>query len=66
LPPGLKEELGNLPKDAQTSIQFVRSAPGVTTALIGMSSASHVEENMKLAKIEPTGAEDYKKLFVRS
>ena len=36
LPPNIREKLGNLASDAQTSIQFVRSTPNVTTALIGM------------------------------
>jgi len=30
----------------QTAIEFVRSTPGVTTALIGMSRVEHVEENL--------------------
>ena len=32
--------------DPQTAIQFARSAPGITTALIGMSRIEHVEENL--------------------
>jgi len=32
--------------DPQSAIQFVRSAPGITTALIGMSRVEHVEENL--------------------
>ena len=30
----------------QEAIQFVRSTPGITTALIGMSRVEHVEENL--------------------
>ena len=30
----------------QMAIEFVRSTPGITTALIGMSSVEHVEENL--------------------
>jgi aryl-alcohol dehydrogenase-like predicted oxidoreductase len=30
----------------QTAIEFVRSHPGITTALIGMSRVEHVEENL--------------------
>ena len=33
--------------DPQAAIQFVRSAPGITTALIGMSRVEHVEENLR-------------------
>ena len=30
----------------QTAIEFARSIPGITTALIGMSRVEHVEENL--------------------
>jgi aryl-alcohol dehydrogenase-like predicted oxidoreductase len=32
--------------DPQSAIQFARSNPGITTALIGMSRVEHVEENL--------------------
>jgi aryl-alcohol dehydrogenase-like predicted oxidoreductase len=53
LPQELRESLGSLPSDAQTAIQFVRSAPGICTALIGMSRIEHVDENLKLVNVEP-------------
>jgi aryl-alcohol dehydrogenase-like predicted oxidoreductase len=34
-------------------LQVVRSTPGITTALVGMSHVEHVEENLKLSEIEP-------------
>lgn len=34
--------------NAQRAIQFVRSTPGVTTALVGMSQTRHVRENASL------------------
>ncbi|HEY4424706.1 MAG TPA: aldo/keto reductase [Pyrinomonadaceae bacterium] len=37
---------GRIP--AQQAIEFVRSTPGITTALIGMSSVEHVEENLAM------------------
>lgn len=63
LPANVRETLGNLDSDALASLQFVRSTPGVTTALIGMSKTRHVEENMRLATIEPVSAETYRELF---
>lgn len=33
--------------EPRAAIQFVRSAPGITTALIGMSRVEHVEENLR-------------------
>ena len=63
LPEHIREPLGSLATDAQTAIQFVRSAPGVTSALVGMSRREHVEENLKLARVEPVRPEDFQRLF---
>jgi aryl-alcohol dehydrogenase-like predicted oxidoreductase len=63
LPKDLRESLGSLATDAQTAIQFVRSAPGICTALVGMSSLEHVEENLKLVNIEPLTPEQIMQLF---
>lgn len=63
LPERIREPLGSLSTDAQTAIQFTRSTPGVTTALVGMSSRAHVEENLQLARVPPASAEDYGRLF---
>jgi len=65
LPPIMKEAFPGLRTDAQRAIQFVRSTPGVTTALVGMSRTAHVEENMELARTAPADAENYLKLFSR-
>jgi aryl-alcohol dehydrogenase-like predicted oxidoreductase len=62
LPKGLRESLGSLRTDAQTAIQFVRSAPGITTALVGMSSREHVEENLQLAGVEPLKSDQFMQL----
>ncbi|KAH9555390.1 hypothetical protein CY35_08G112000 [Sphagnum magellanicum] len=42
---GVFSNLGNQPTDAQCALQFVRTTPGITTALAGMRSVAHVEEN---------------------
>ena len=63
LPDSIREPLGALATDAMTAIQFVRSTPGVTTALVGMSAPAHVEENLRLARVEPARMEDYERLF---
>ena len=55
LPAGLREVLGG-PTDAQSALQFTRSAPGLTTALVGMSRVEHVEENLSLAARPPLSA----------
>ena len=66
LPERIREPLGSLSTDAQTAIQFTRSTPGVTTALVGMSRRAHVEENLQLARVPPASAEDYSRLFRQS
>ena len=63
LPETIRQPLGSLDTDAQTAIQFVRSSPGITTALVGMSRREHVEENLHLATVEPVNEEDYLKAF---
>jgi aryl-alcohol dehydrogenase-like predicted oxidoreductase len=63
LPPFIAEALQGLTTDAQRAIQFVRSTPGVGTALVGMSQRSHVEENMMAARVEPAPVEDFFKMF---
>ncbi len=63
LPEAIRDALGSLATDAQTGIQFVRSAPGVTTALVGMSNVAHVEENLELVKAPTASQEDLISVF---
>jgi aryl-alcohol dehydrogenase-like predicted oxidoreductase len=63
LPDQLRQALGSLETDAQTAIQFVRSTPGISTALVGMSSVEHVEENLALIDKEPVGADAFAALW---
>ncbi len=52
LPDELRARLGaGLATDAQRALQFVRSTPGVGTALVGMKRAAHVDENLALASV---------------
>ncbi|MFB6093274.1 MAG: aldo/keto reductase [Haloquadratum sp.] len=48
---------------AQRAINFARSAPGVTTALVGTSSAAHVPENVAAGTFEPLGARAFDSVF---
>jgi aryl-alcohol dehydrogenase-like predicted oxidoreductase len=63
LPEQIRGPLGSLASDAQTAIQFVRSTPGITTALVGMSRVEHVEENLALVQVEPASLEKFAQLF---
>jgi aryl-alcohol dehydrogenase-like predicted oxidoreductase len=50
-------------KDSTLALQFARSAPGVTTALAGMSQIKHVQQNLELVGIEPAGRDEFLKVF---
>ena len=63
LPDHVRGLLGPLRTDAQTAIQFVRSTPGITTALIGMSRVEHVDENLELVQVEPLDERSFAQLF---
>jgi aryl-alcohol dehydrogenase-like predicted oxidoreductase len=63
LPDQIRGPLGSLATDAHTAIQFVRSTPGITTALVGMSRVEHVEENLALVQVEPASLEKFAQLF---
>ena len=63
LPPVVAEFLPGLATDAQRALQFVRSTPGVGTALVGMKSLGHVEENAGVAAAPPVPWEQFQKLF---
>jgi aryl-alcohol dehydrogenase-like predicted oxidoreductase len=65
IPAHIREPLGSLATDAMTAIQFVRSTPGITTALVGMSRRAHVEENLRLARVAPAPADEYSRLFTQ-
>jgi aryl-alcohol dehydrogenase-like predicted oxidoreductase len=49
--------------DAQRALQFARSTPGVTSALVGMSQVQHVDENLALARLRPSDAGVIQGLF---
>ena len=50
LPVAVRESFPSLATDAQRALAFVRSLPGVTTALVGMRQPRHVEENINAAR----------------
>ena len=63
LPAQFADLVPGLASDAQRAIQFVRSTPGIGTALVGMKSAAHVDENLAVAAVEPLGGAQVKRLF---
>jgi len=63
LPPIVGGALSGFHSDAQRSVQFVRSTPGVDVALVGMKSVEHVREILETAKTPPAPFESILKLF---
>ncbi len=64
LPPFVAQALG-LRSDAERALQFVRSSPGITTALVGMSHPEHVTTNAHLVGVPPATVDEFSKLFSR-
>ena len=56
LPQRVARGVPGLDTPAQRALQFVRSTPGVTTALVGMSAPAHVDENLAVARVPPAPA----------
>ncbi|MFC7027457.1 aldo/keto reductase [Halomicroarcula sp. GCM10025324] len=48
---------------AQRAINFARSAPGVTSSLVGMGTPDHVAENVDAGRYEPLGANAFDAVF---
>jgi aryl-alcohol dehydrogenase-like predicted oxidoreductase len=63
MPLFFRQAFPGLASDAQRCLQFARSTPGVTTALVAMRSPEHVDENLALASRVPAPAEAIDKLF---
>jgi aryl-alcohol dehydrogenase-like predicted oxidoreductase len=64
LPSFVSDALG-LENDAERALQFARSAPGITTALVGMSRAEHARANARLASVPPATVDQFSRLFSR-
>ncbi len=63
--PGFVADALRLENDAERALQFVRSSPGITTALVGMSRVEHVRANARLVKVPLATADEFSQLFSR-
>jgi len=62
LPESIQQKLG-MKSDHENAIQFARSAPGLTTSLIGMGHKEHVTANLKPALVPPARWDEWARLF---
>lgn len=51
---------------SQCALQFVRSVPGITTALVGMKDKAHIKENLETAKLLPLAEDDLILIFQKT
>lgn len=63
LPEPLARHFAPLQKSSQQALQFARSVPGMTTALVGMKNKNHVRENLEMAKVAPLTEEQLLLMF---
>lgn len=63
LPEQLAQALEGPVTDADRAIQFARSAPHIDVALVGMSRAEHVRDNLAAATYPPLDEQRFLKLF---
>lgn len=61
--PGFVRSALALKTDSALALQFARSVPGLTTALVGMSRVEHVKTNLALLEVEPASREHFMRLF---
>jgi aryl-alcohol dehydrogenase-like predicted oxidoreductase len=63
LPAEVRSWFPGMRTDAQRAIQFVRSTPGITCALVGMSNVEHVRENLGTAATPPMTLEQFRAIL---
>jgi len=65
VPKEVRECFPEARSDAQACLQFVRSTPGVTSAVVGMTDPDHVTDNLALARQPPAAPAHIASLFER-
>ena len=63
--PGFIGEALGLRTDTERALQFVRSSPGIATALVGMSRVEHVQASLRLLSEPAATSEQFASLFAR-
>ena len=66
VPRFVREAFPEASTDATAALQFVRSTPSITSAIVGMREAAHVEENFRLARVPRADPALPARLFARA
>jgi aryl-alcohol dehydrogenase-like predicted oxidoreductase len=65
LPDEVAKAFPGMQTDAQRALQFSRSVPGVSVALVGMSNTAHVKENLTVARVPSVTRQNFLQMFQR-
>jgi aryl-alcohol dehydrogenase-like predicted oxidoreductase len=65
LPDEVAQAFPGMQTDAQRALQFSRSVPGVSVALVGMSNTAHVKENLTVARVPSVTRQNFLRMFQR-
>lgn len=63
MPERFAAQMPGLVNNAQRAIQFTRSTPAISVALVGMGRRQHVRENLGVATVPPLTADAYQRLY---
>lgn len=66
LPASVIEAFPELRTDAERCLQFARSTPAITSAVVGMRDPDHLDENLALARTPPATPEALEALLKRA
>jgi aryl-alcohol dehydrogenase-like predicted oxidoreductase len=66
VPPFVRRAFPEAPSEATAALQFVRSTANVTTAVVGMREAAHIEDNMRLRGIPRADRDLPMRLFAQA
>jgi aryl-alcohol dehydrogenase-like predicted oxidoreductase len=64
MPDAVADLLPGLETAAQRAIQFTRSTPGISVALVGMGCREHVLDNLGVALVPPATPDQYVRLYL--
>lgn len=62
----VQQSMASLKNHAQRALQFNRSTPGLGTSLVGVSSPTHLDDVLAVARIPPLEKAEYLKMYQKA